>query len=120
MTLALTHLPTTAPVACSLSAQEQGARAMELQELLDGQQELRELPNGYALRFPGEEAWAERLLAFIAFERRCCPFITFALVFAPEQGPLWLHLQGPAGTKEWLSRLLAESGLRPTPTDAPH
>lgn len=117
MTLTLTHLPTAAPVACSLSAQEQAARATELQELLDGQQEVRELPDGYALRFPCEESWAERLLSFIAFERRCCPFFTFALVFAPEQGPLWLHLQGPTGTKEWLSQLLAVAVLRPTPSD---
>ena len=108
MVSTLTHIPTEAPLACSLSAEDLSVRKEAgLRELLDGWQETQELPDGYALRFPGEEEWAARLLSFIAFERRCCPFFTFALVFAPQEGPLWLHLQGPAGTKELLAEWLA-------------
>lgn len=108
MTLVLTHLPTEAPLACSLSVVELAARnETALRELLVAVQETRELPDGYALRFPGEEEWATRLLSFIAFERHCCPFFTFALVFAPQEGPLWLHLQGPEGTRKLLAEWLA-------------
>ena len=94
------------PVACSLMEGDQARRGDEIAPLLKGRQETRELPDGYALRFPADEAWAARLLAFIAGERACCPFFTFALVFEPGQGPLWLHLRGPAGTKEFVAGLL--------------
>ena len=96
------------PVACLLSDHEQTKRRDDIAHSLVGElEETRELPDGYALRFPGDEAQAARLLAFIAGERACCPFFTFALVFEPRQGPLWLHLRGPAGTKELVAGLLA-------------
>ena len=100
------------PVACTLSAAEQARRGDEIAPLFAGLQETRELSDGYMLRFPADEAWAARLLAFIAGERACCPFFTFALVFEPEQGPLWLHLRGPAGTKEFVAGLLAPAEER--------
>lgn len=94
------------PLACTLSATEQAQRGDEIAPLFAEMQEVRELPDGYALRYPGGETWAARLLAFITGERACCPFFTFALVFEPQQGPLWLHLRGPAGTKEFVASLL--------------
>jgi hypothetical protein len=78
-------------------------------------QESRELPDGYALRFPGDETEAARLLAFIAEERACCPFFTVALVFEPQQDPLWLHLRGPAGTKEVVASMLTAVAEHQTP-----
>jgi len=102
------------PVACTLSDRDLAQRRNEItRTLLGGRQETRELPDGYAVRFPGDEAWAARLLAFIAGERACCPFFTFTLVFEPRQGPLWLHLCGPAGTKELVADLLALAQERP-------
>lgn len=103
------------PVACALSAVEQARRGDEIAPLLGERQETRELPDGYALRFPGDETWAARLLAFIAAERACCPFFTFALVFEPERGPLWLHLRGPAGVKEFVSGMLTTVAERRAP-----
>lgn len=94
------------PIACTLAEADRAARRDEIDGLFSGRQEVRELPDGYALRFAGEEAWAARLLGFIAAERTCCPFFTFALVFEPGQGPLWLHLRGPEGTKDVVADLL--------------
>ena len=68
-----------------------------------------ELPDGYALRFPGDAIWAEKLIAFVVGERACCEFFTFELVFEPRQGPLWLHLRGPEGTKEVVASMLVRS-----------
>jgi hypothetical protein len=95
------------PVACTLSDRDLALHGDEIaRTLLGGRQETRELADGYALRFPGVETWARRLLAFIEDERACCPFFTFELVFEPQQGPLWLHLRGPAGTQELVADLL--------------
>jgi hypothetical protein len=68
-----------------------------------------ELTDGYALRFPGSDTWANTLLQFITYERACCPFFTFALTFEPEQGPIWLHLRGPEGVKAIIENMLNAS-----------
>ena len=101
------------PLACSLTEGDRAQRGNEIAPLFEGLQETRELPDGYALRFPADAAWAARLLSFIAGERACCPFFTFALVFEPGQGPLWLHLRGPAGTREFVADLLAPAEEQP-------
>ena len=58
-------------------------------------EEIRESPNGLSFRFPASEY--EALAEFMRRERLCCPFLTFALELAPEQGPLTLRLTGPEG-----------------------
>ncbi len=104
----MTTRPETVPIACTLSSRDLALRRAEIAHtLVSGRQEVRDLPDGYALRFPGDETWAARLLAFITGERACCPFFTFELIFEPQQGPLWLHLRGPEGTKELVADLLA-------------
>ena len=96
------------PIACTLSGEDQRQRGDEVARLfLDGRPRARQLPDGYALRFPGEDMWAARLLAFIVGERACCPFFTFELVFEAGQGAIWLHLRGPAGTTEFVAAMLA-------------
>lgn len=86
------------PIACTLAGGDRLRRGAEVAELFRARQEVRELPDGYAVRFPGEQVWAERLLAFIVAERECCPFFAFELRFEPGLGPIWLHLRGPEGT----------------------
>ena len=93
------HLTEDIPLACTLSESEQLTRNTELDDLLKHMQQVNELADGYALRFPGSETWANTLVQFITFERACCPFFTFALIFEPKQGPIWLHLRGPEGVK---------------------
>ena len=94
------------PLACTLSESELVTRAEEVGELFKGVQQVNELIDGYALRFPGSDTWANRLLQFITFERGCCPFFTFALVFEPQQGPIWLHLRGSEGVKAIIEEMI--------------
>ena len=94
------------PIACSLTASERVTRAEEIDEFFAGIQQLQELPDGYALRFPGDSTWAQRVLNFIQGERSCCLFFTFELIFLPNQGPIWLHIRGPEGTKEMIKEML--------------
>ncbi|HVC78921.1 MAG TPA: hypothetical protein VNL35_00275 [Chloroflexota bacterium] len=96
------------PIACTLGTEDRRHRGEEVAQLfLEGRPEARQLPDGYALRFPSDDLWASRLLVFIMGERACCPFFTFELLFEPGQGPIWLHLHGPAGTTGFVADLLA-------------
>ena len=87
------------PLACTLTESEQVTRKEEIVDLFKHVLQVNELADGYALRFPGSDGWANRLLQFITFERGCCPFFTFELAFEAKQGPIWLHLRGPEGVK---------------------
>jgi arsenical-resistance protein len=58
------------PIACGLTTPEWRVREQVLQrEIVGGIRETRELPDGYALRFPGETIWPSTLAEFIRFER---------------------------------------------------
>jgi len=89
-----------------------GKRTAEIRAAFKaGLEEVRELPDGYALRFPGTDEWLRRLAEFVAAERRCCPFFAFTLQFEPDHGPIWLSLRGPEGVKE-----IVASEFLPSPT----
>jgi hypothetical protein len=93
------------PIACTLSNPELARRTAEIEEsLFAGVLETSELPDGYAFRFPAAADWLPRLATFIAEERRCCPFFTFELVCEPAEGPIWLHLRGREGVKEFIAQ----------------
>ena len=98
-----------APIACSLSESELVTRGVEVNDLFKGIEQVEELEDGYALRFPGSVAWAKDLTEFITFERGCCPFFTFALVFEPKLGSIWLHVRGPEGVKAMVEEMLPAS-----------
>jgi len=92
------------PIACNLSDAQRAARGEEItQNLFKHVQQVKELADGYAYRFPRGEEWVSRLMEFILAERDCCPFFTFELVFEPNLGPLWLHLRGGQGVKEFIA-----------------
>lgn len=98
------------PIACLLPGPEQAARREQVvKALFAAVRQVRELPDGYGLEFPGEAEWMLRLAEFVAFERACCPFFTFELMCEPEQGPIWLNWRGPEGAKEMLRTELEES-----------
>ena len=58
------------------------------------------LAAGYAWRFDADAF--DDVARWIANERRCCPFLTFAIELAPAGGPLVVVLTGPAGTRDFL------------------
>lgn len=96
----------TPPIVCNLSEAEQAAREEELAtELFGNCPEVAELADGYAFRFPGEQEWIARLVEFIEFERKCCPFFTFELAFEPDEGPVWLRVKGSDEVKMFVEQV---------------
>jgi hypothetical protein len=101
---------TPRPFACDMTAFDPSERKRHLdaiQEVFGGVEEVRELPDGYSFRLPGEAAWLMKVADFIAKERRCCPFFGFTLQVEPDWGAIWLSLLGREGVKEFI---LAEIG----------
>jgi hypothetical protein len=98
------------PLACLLTWEDLAARGEVVRPLLASYQQLQELEDGYAFQFPGESEWIQRVVAFVAEERECCPFFTFELHYEPNLGPIWLRLRGSAEIKailrdQWLTQL---------------
>jgi hypothetical protein len=118
------RLPFPTPViACLLSEREAAIRGEELASgLFAAVEEITELPDGYGYRFSGDGSPLELLLEFIAAERRCCPFLTFELVFPLHNGPLWLRLRGSPEVKSFIAETfntrVAPSSSAPEPGPA--
>ncbi len=100
------------PFACNVKALDRAQRErwMELiQKLGAARQEVRELPDGYAFRFPADSKTVLEVAEFIGYERLCCPFFDFELAVEREGGPLWLRLRGREGVKDFIR---SEFGLQ--------
>jgi hypothetical protein len=85
-----------------LSEQEREQFASVTDALFANVQETRELENGFAFRFynqPGQLVWITK---FIERESQCCSFLHFKLEVEPTGSPVWLHITGGDGTKEFL------------------
>jgi len=96
-------------LACRLLPAELRARREQVVRLLrDRCREQEALPNGYRLRFDLSDGLLAELATLIDLERQCCPFLDFQLTLGPDNGPCWLRLSGPKGTREFLE---AELGL---------
>jgi len=98
------------PIACDSTAfgsrEAFAAHMAEGRRLVAAATERRELDDGWALRLPGGDHNLVACAHWIAGERRCCPFLTFAMECRPE-GELWLRITGPDGTREMLRSELA-------------
>ena len=101
------ELASSATIACSLSGQDLSQRQAVARDLFALAQQVEELPDGYAWRFPGEGEWQVRLLDFVAAERRCCGFFRIELVYEPGLGPVTLTLRGPEGTRAFIEQTFA-------------
>jgi CHASE1-domain containing sensor protein len=92
-------------LACNTHAltPEQRQERVELAKLIHTQtQELRELSDGYAFRLPSSSALFLELAEFVHLERHCCPFFKFVLELQANEGPIWLTITGPEGSKEFM------------------
>jgi hypothetical protein len=97
--------PEESPFACdmtTLDAEGRERHAVVTRQLNDGTQEVRELPDGYALRFTPSQESILLVSEFIARERLCCPFFTFEVVVEKDGGPVWLQLRGREGVKAFI------------------
>ncbi|MBA2521484.1 MAG: hypothetical protein H0V24_17655 [Chloroflexia bacterium] len=94
---------TPAVIACNLSARDLAIRSDELRRQLFGAvTEVRELPDGFAFRFPESDDVRTKLFEFVGTERGCCSFFRIELHFEPELGPIWLQLRGGDGVKDFV------------------
>ena len=95
-------LSMSSPFACDISAipAEERPAHHALTRRLMAIATTRETPDGFSFEFPAAEYAA--VAQFVAFERLCCPFLGFTVDVSADQGPLRLHLTGPAGVKPFI------------------
>ncbi len=96
-------LPEEGVFACNLAAMNAEQRQQHqrlISALFPRHQEVRELPDGYGLR------WEKEKLAlaaeFILLERLCCPFFDFRLSIAARSDWFWMDITGQAGVKAFI------------------
>ena len=99
------------PFFCDFSAMEREQKKRHsflAGKLLPKHLEMKELPDGYAFRFPNDRELFNGLSELAILERICCPFLTITLELQRDQGPTWLSLTGEDGVKDFLR---AELGI---------
>jgi len=96
-----------APLVCSLSTDELGARrAQLLPGLLAAATRIDQLTDGYRLTFTPAPGVVETIARVIDAERQCCRFLRFQLLVEQDAAPITLEVTGPAGTKDCFERFL--------------
>jgi hypothetical protein len=99
---------------CLLSEREMAIRGEQIAETIFAHvDEVAEYPDGFSYRFADGPARLAAILEFIAAERRCCPFLSFDLVFPANNEPIWLRLRGAA----WAKAFIAETFTPHVPSD---
>lgn len=96
----------------ALTAAEQAERSKLVSRLKSSMRVMRGLDDGYEFELPPAGDMATAIATFIDLERRCCPFLRFALEFAPAGGAVRLRITGPEGVKP-----LIEAELKPGGSD---
>jgi hypothetical protein len=61
-----------------------------------------ELSDGYAFRLPADPVLFQQAAEWVALERRCCPFVQFALEWK-EDDTVWVRFTGAPGVKQFLA-----------------
>jgi len=93
----------TTGVSCKLTSPElQKRKAAVIKNLGMQITGKKELPDGFAFRFPGTDKMLDELLEFIKTERECCSFFTFHLSVSRDKTEAWLSLTGAEGTKDFI------------------
>jgi hypothetical protein len=93
------------PVACSLMDSElQERRRNALQKVRSTVTEVKEIDRGFIYRFSSGTLISE-LAGLVELEHQCCPFLKFHITVEPGDGPVWLEMTGPPGTKEFLAEV---------------
>lgn len=94
------------PVACSLMDSElQERRRNVLDKVRTVVSEVKEIENGFVYRFPSDVSWIKELANLVELEHQCCRFLKFSITVEPGDGPIWLEMTGPQGTKEFLAEV---------------
>jgi hypothetical protein len=61
-----------------------------------------ELPDGYAFTLDTSRISTIDIVAWLALERRCCPFFDIGFEWRRNEGPLVLALRGREGVKDFI------------------
>lgn len=93
---------TEIPIACTLSKDALNKRQDEITTLRQLVREMRQMPNGFALRFDGSTENLMALAQVMAQERLCCPFLKFQLIAEQGISSLWFEVSGPNKTAQFL------------------
>jgi hypothetical protein len=64
--------------------------------------EAEEFLDNLALRFGADDRSIMLASGFMTRTRVCCPFLRFTLGVESRDEPLWLHLRGKEGAKEFI------------------
>lgn len=89
-------------VPAAIPATERAAHFRLGKELFGTQCQQRvDADGGFAFRFASGSF--EQLARFVVNERKCCPFLRIELCSDPGDGPVWLRLTGPEGTRAFLT-----------------
>ena len=97
------------PIICTLQPDAlQTRREGLLSELRRRVRNLEERPDGYRLHFEGGTDTLALVAAVVEAERQCCRFLRFAIHVEPDDGPVYLDLSGPPGTRDFLGNLFNE------------
>ena len=92
------------PRACSLTDSElQERRLNVLQRIRSMVSEVKEIEHGFIYRFPSDGNSIRELANLVELEHQCCPFLKFSITVEAGDGPFWLEMSGPEGTKEFLA-----------------
>ena len=94
-------------LSCKLMPEELRIRKETvLAELKTKVLERKELPNGYAFKFTGDDQMVDQLVEFIKTERECCAFFVFDLSISGDKSEAWLTLTGVEGSKDFVTQEL--------------
>lgn len=104
---------------CFLSVARNQAESRANIQVLASIREISELPDGYAFRYKGTDREITALIEFITFERKCCTFFAYGLVFESDEGSVWLHIRGGAGVKELFQQFLTPDWRNKMSTERP-
>ena len=100
---------TELPIICSLQTNERQTRRQgllaELGRRMRGREEL---GDGIRLEFTPDGDVLALIASVVEAERRCCRFLHFAIHVEPGDGPIYLDLTGPPGTREFLGGIFDE------------
>ena len=96
-----TNAPT---IACTLTLEAlREQRGELLPGLVQRALETRDVEHGVAWQFAARPELLRELADVIAREHACCAVLRFELTVEPGDGPVWLRVTGPPGTREFLS-----------------
>ena len=68
-----------------------------------------ELADGFAFRLPADPALFQQAAEWVSLERRCCPFVQFALEWK-EDDRVWVRFTGAPGVKAFLAAQILGTG----------